>query len=398
MILRLSLKSIWNRKLTTILTVILIALSTFLILGVERIRTGAKRGFESTISGTDLIVGPRSSPVQLLFYSVFGIGNPTNNVSWESYEKFANHPEVRAAVPISLGDSHKGFRVIGTTPEYFGFYKYGKQRSLEFSRGRGFNRSFEAVIGSEVEETLQYDLSTQITLSHGTGEISFQQHTKHPFTIAGILKHTGTPVDRNIFVSLDSMDALHEGLQQEREISAFFLKLQSRIGIFSLQREINEHQGEALTAILPGMALKELWGVMRIMERALMIMSVITYAVSLVGMVMVFLTTLNERRREMAILRSVGAPPSFLSSMLLFEAGLLASAGIAIAFLSLNCFLLLGGQFLEDRLGLSLTFFLPASGDLIYVSLAIISALIAALFPAWRAYRNTLSDGLTVRT
>src|SRR5215468_8728951 len=138
MILQLALKSLRNRRLTAALTVLSIALAMVLLLGVERIRSEARESFASTISGTDLIVGARSSPVHLLLYSVFRIGNPTNNVRWESFETIAARPEVAWAIPISLGDSHRGFRVLGTTPAYFEHFRYGRGRKLELASGKPF--------------------------------------------------------------------------------------------------------------------------------------------------------------------------------------------------------------------------------------------------------------------
>ena len=116
---RLALQSLRNRALTASLTVLAIAFSVMLLLGVEKVRTGARQSFADTISGTDLIVGARSGAIQLLLYSVFRIGNATNNVTWKSYSDIAKRPEVDWIVPISLGDSHHGFRVLGTTPDYF---------------------------------------------------------------------------------------------------------------------------------------------------------------------------------------------------------------------------------------------------------------------------------------
>src|SRR5439155_17092752 len=126
MIAALAVKSLRNRRLTAALTVVSIALATALLLGVERIREQTREGFASTISGTDLIVGARSSPVHLLLYAVFRIGNPTNNVRWDSFRAIAQRAEVAWAIPISLGDSHRGYRVLGTTPEYFQHFRFAR--------------------------------------------------------------------------------------------------------------------------------------------------------------------------------------------------------------------------------------------------------------------------------
>ena len=129
---RLAFRSLAARWLTVSLTILAIALSVALFLGVEKIRNGAKASFADTISGTDLIVGARSGSVQLLLYSVFRIGNATNNVTWESFEDIREMPDVAWAIPLSLGDSHRGYRVLGTTAEYFDRYKFRAGKGLEF--------------------------------------------------------------------------------------------------------------------------------------------------------------------------------------------------------------------------------------------------------------------------
>ena len=144
-LLRLALASLANRRATALLTVLVIALSVGLLLAVERVRTETRSSFASTISGTDLIVGARSGAVNLLLYSVFRIGNATNNIRWDSYQQIAALPRVKWAIPLSLGDSHRGYRVLGTTPDYFTHYRYGQGRALQLTAGRPFADLFEVV-------------------------------------------------------------------------------------------------------------------------------------------------------------------------------------------------------------------------------------------------------------
>ena len=147
MILRLAFGSLLARALTVAMTVLAIALSVMLFLGVEKARTGAKASFADTISGTDLIVGARSGSVQLLLYSVFRIGNATNNLTWESYQDIAARDDVYWIVPISLGDSHRQFRVMGTTTDFFARYKYRSGQSLAVQDGAIMADLFDAVTG-----------------------------------------------------------------------------------------------------------------------------------------------------------------------------------------------------------------------------------------------------------
>jgi len=268
----LAMKSFRNRKFTTLLTILSIALSVTLLLGVERIRKEAKASFANTISGTDLIVGARSGPVQLLLYSVFRIGNATNNISWESYQEIARNPNVQWTIPISLGDSHQGYRVMGTNAAYFEHFRFGGERRLEMSAGRVFDDVFDAVLGAEVARSLGYRLNDSIIIAHGAGKVSFIEHTDKPFKVVGILKHTGTPVDRTIHVRLEGIEAIHIDWKDgapvpgqsisaaqvltmdlsPRTVTAFFVGLKSRIAAFGVQRFINTYPKEPLLAILRG--------------------------------------------------------------------------------------------------------------------------------------------------
>ena len=278
-IVRLALLSVLNRRVTAGLTLLAVALSIAMLLGVEKVRREARGAFADTISGTDLIVGARSGAVQLLLYTVFRIGNATSNISWESYRQVTDLPRVRWTVPIMLGDSHRGFRVMGTTRGYFEHYRYARQESLAFASGGPFEDVFDAVLGAEVAERLGYALGDSLIVSHGTGEVSFVEHDDKPFRVAGVLERTGTPVDRTVHVSVEGFTAMHvdwragtpvPGLKITADearamdltpetVTAFLIGLDSKIAVFGVQRRINEYRGEPLLAIIPGVALQELW-------------------------------------------------------------------------------------------------------------------------------------------
>jgi putative ABC transport system permease protein len=158
----IALKSAWNRRLTLGVTLIAIALSVAMLFGIERIRNDAREGFAQSVSGTDLVIGARTSPVQLMLYSIFRIGEATNNIRWDSFQNIAAHPSVAWAIPLSLGDSHRGFPVLGTSVNYFEYFRYGASQALSLSDGRRFNSGvegvFDAVLGAEVAERLGYRL------------------------------------------------------------------------------------------------------------------------------------------------------------------------------------------------------------------------------------------------
>ena len=345
MFIYLAKKSLLNRKGSVLLTLLSMSISIFVLLGVEHIRNESRENFANTISGTDLIVGARSSSINLLLYSVFRIGSPTNNIDWHTYQTFDQHPLVKWTIPISLGDSHKGFRVVGTTEAYFEHFRYGRKRNLTFKQGREFNSTFDVVIGAAVAEKLGYQIGEKVVLAHGIAATSFTLHSDSPFTIVGILAPTGTPVDRTLHVSLSGIEAIHDGwvggappltkktpsqtkldvTKTPESITAFFVGLDSRMTTFRVQREINAYRKEPISAVLPGVALTELWQVVGSMENTLRIISGLFFASSLFGLSAMLLTSVRERNHEIALLRTIGASPRFIFLLIQLEAGIVFS-------------------------------------------------------------------------
>lgn len=413
---KLAWKSLINRKATAILTIMTVAISVVLLLGVERIRTQAKDSFANTISGTDLIIGGRSGQVNLLLYSVFRIGNATNNIDWKSYQEFANHRAVDWAIPISLGDSHKGFRVMGTNHSYFEHYKFGSKQSLTFSEGREFNDLFETVLGSDVAKQLGYHVGSEIIIAHGISDVGFSRHDNLPFKVVGILAPTGTPVDKTVHVSLEAIEAIHVGWEsgarlgptpkaqdlknrdfQPKQITAMLVGLKSRIQTFALQRQINTYPKEPLSAIMPGVALHELWGMMSVAEQALMAVSGFVVIAGLLGMLSSLLTSLQERRREMAILRAMGARPRHVFSLLISEASLLTAAGIVTGVAGLYAILAIVQPIIQQHYGIHLTLSLLSPYEWMLLGFVQCAGIVIGFIPAFRAYRQSLSDGMTIR-
>ena len=415
-ITHLALKSVLNRKATAILTILTVAVSVILLLGVERVRTEAKSSFANTISGTDLIVGGRSGQVNLLLYSVFRIGNATNNIDWKSYEEFSQHNAVKWAIPISLGDSHKGFRVMGTNHSYFENYRYGSKQPLTFQQGKEFNQLFDVVIGADVAKKLDYKIGDHIILAHGISDVAFSRHDNLPFTIVGILAPTGTPVDKTVHVSLEAIEAIHVGWEsganlghtpnaealkqrdfQPKQITAMMVGLKSKIQTFALQREINNYRQEPLSAIMPGIALHELWGMMAVAEQALLIVSGFVVIAGLLGMLSSLLTSLQERRREMAILRAMGARPRLVFGLLISEANALTFLGITLGVAVLFALIAVVAPIVQQSYGINISISAITPHEWKLLMLVQIAGIIIGFIPAFRAYRQSLSDGMTIR-
>jgi putative ABC transport system permease protein len=416
MILRLAIASLFARALTVGMTILAIALSVALYLGVEKVRTGAKASFADTISGTDLIVGARSGSVQLLLYSVFRIGNATNNVTWESYQDIAARSDVDWIVPISLGDSHRQFRVMGTTQDFFEHYKYRQGRSLEMVEGIVMDDLFDAVIGADVAATLGYSVDDPIVVAHGLA--SFTEHKDQPFRVSGILAKTGTPVDRTVIVSLEAIEAIHVDWQSGAQIpgqstpadlirqmeltpkavTAALVGVESPLQTFALQRAINEYPEEPLLAILPGVALQELWGIVGIAETALLAVSTMVVVTALIGMMATIFSSLSERRREMAIFRAMGARPMTILGLLVLEAMLMAAIGAMFGLILLYIGLMIAQPVVDGAFGLWLPINAPTMREAAVILAVIGAGAIVSLVPAFRAYRMSLADGMMVKT
>ena len=414
----LAFGSLKARRFTALLTIISIATAVMLFGAVENIRQSARTSFERTLTGTDLIVGARSSAINLTLYTIFQIGDPTNNVTWETYEQIKERPDVAWTVPISLGDSHRGFRVIGTTDDYFKHYKYADSRDLSLADGIVFDDLFDIVIGAQVARDLNYKVGTSLTLSHGLGGTSFSEHADKPFTVSGILASTGTPVDRSVFVSLPAIEAIHAGWRsgtptpasrlatpdrlrranlEPKEITALLLGATSRARTLRIQRELNTYRAEPLQAVIPGIALSQLWNMMSVAERALLIVSTFVIGVGLIGILTSILTSLNERRREMAILRSVGARPRHIVTLLVSEAALFAFIGSA-----LGIAILYGASWgfrplLEERFNIGALSLTPGLFDVYIVCGVTLMAALLGFIPAMIALKRSLADGLSVR-
>jgi putative ABC transport system permease protein len=415
-IMALAVKSLLNRRLTAGLMVVSISLSVTLLLGVERLRTQARAGFANTISGTDLVVGARTGATALLLHAVFRIGAATNNVSWASYQEIARSPRVRWTIPLSLGDSFRGFAVLGTNQDYFRHYRYAGQHGLEFENGRAFDDVYDAVLGSAVARELSLHLHDALVVVHGAVDVDSARHSDKPFRVVGILRRTGTPVDRTVHVSLAGLEAIHVDWQSgmrspggsvsaedarrldltPRSITAFLVGLDSRAAVFHVQRFINDYRREPLLAVLPGIVLQELWDAIGVAERALLGVSALVALVGLCGMVTALLTGLNERRREMAVLRSVGARPPHVLALIVGEATALAAAGVVLGVVLLYAGLFVVRSFIQTHLGLSIQIGLPDANEWLLLGMVLLASVLAGLWPAVRAYRYSLIDGMTV--
>ena len=407
-------QSLWSRRVAVAFVVLAVAVSTTLYLSVERLRTGARASFAATVSGTDLVVGARSGSVQLMLYAVFRIGNATSDISWDAAERVAALPGVAWTVPLALGDSHRGYRVVGTSRAYFERLRYGRDRPLELARGEAFRDLFDVVLGAEVAESLGYEVGERIVVAHGLGEAGLVEHDDLPFAVSGVLAPTGTPVDRSLHVSMEAIRAIHvdwrsgararettpadtlramaaAGELAPTRTTALLVGTTSRARAFRVARAVNGLDAEPLLAVLPGVALQEMWSVLGQAEEALSLVSAIVVVTAVIGLVATILATLEGRRREVAILRTLGAPPFTIAGLLVAETVAVALAGVALG----TALVLLAEPWVsawaQARYGLDLVGGFTARDALVLLAITL-SAALAGLLPAWRAYRMSLDD------
>ncbi len=407
--------------------------------------------------GIDLIVAPRGNAVQILMATVFGVGMTGTGLAWETYELVEDLPQVAWSVPIQMGDNHRGYPVIGTTAAYFERFRYSGGRPLALAQGQAFDDAMPeaTVVGAEVAARFGYGPGAVIVNAHGAGAASFDLHDDAPFTITGVLAPTGTAVDRMVFVTLGGFDEIHaarapppadpfdmaeggdaglgaaapevredehdeEGSHAEDErgragdahgsgdphddhrhepaaINAIYVGLTDRTAVLGIQRTLAELRTDAVSAVIPAVALTELWSITGTAERAMQLMAWAVALAGMTGMVVMLSATLEARRREFAILRSVGATPGRIFALIVTEAALLVAAGLAAGLALLALAVRLSAPVLAARFGLTLHP-VPSDAQEILLLVAIFAAgLVASLVPALRVYRMTLADGLSVR-
>ena len=429
-LLSLLWKSLKSRKVSTILTIFSLALSTCLVVSMDKVRQGARSGFSQTVSGTDLIVGARSSPTQLLLSTIFQMGVVQNNLSYETYENIAEHPAVKWTIPIAMGDSHRGRRVLATTGALFSQYMHHGDQKLAFSSGKPFASASEAVVGSEVASQFGYKVGKEIVVSHGISRGDLvDHHDNHPLTIVGVLQPTGTPLDRTVFVDLLAVDQIHdhgsESHDDEAEhsdhddheghdhashedhdeedddhpvdsLSAFLLGMQTRGDVLTMQRMIQDFAEEPLSAVLPAVGLSELWRSLRLYDRVLFLMSLLVLAIALINMLVAIYSSLDARKREMAIYRSLGASPQKIGALYFFESLLLSALGIALGVVSSYLLLFLLRPTLLTWLGIYLPLTSPSPSECVLILCIVLAAACVAVVPFWKVYSQSLHRGLRV--
>lgn len=401
--------------MVALLTALSVSLSVLLFASVEKMRDGARSGFTHTVSGTHIIAGARSGQIPLLLFSLFHIGSPTSNVSYKSYLKYKDHPSVAWAIPLSIGDSHRGFHVVGTEPEIIKHYRYRDGRSLKVAQGSYSLARFKAVLGSTAAKSLGYKVGDKLVLTHGISDVQgIHDHEENPFVVEAIFEATGTPFDKGIYVSLESVELMHDAEAHEgdhkpaadadspppvtvEKITSFMLSVKQPVDILPLMRMINEDESEPLTAILPGVTLGEIWNIMGYLENILKLVSLLVMLTALCVLFISLYASLAERYRELAILRALGASPLRVASLLLAESLILTLSGIAGGYALLWLVTVAFNNALLRAFSVSVGLFPFTTQEIFFIAALIVLGIAVAMVPAVMLYRRALSKGLQVR-
>ncbi|NBQ12277.1 MAG: ABC transporter permease [Gammaproteobacteria bacterium] len=398
-LLRLATASLLARRRTTGLMLLALTLSCALLFGVEKLRSELRTSAYAAVGAVDLIVGARTAPEQLLLATVFHYGALSTPLPRSTEARLAAHPAVRFALPLSLGDSVAGLPVVGTVPAYFAHLGTPPEGALAFQAGAPFTSDEEVVLGAEAARRLGKDLGDPLTLSHGLGAQSFLEHGDHPLQVVGILAPTGTPLDQRVLVSLEALHAAHDGVAsgapEEENISALLLGLAPRAAALGLAAQLNRSEDPPLTAALPALTLAGLLRWLGAGEAVLRVLSIFVMVVALTGMLAMMLASLEQRRREMAVLRALGAGFGTLLALLLAEALILTFLAIGLGLGLVHGGLALAAPALQSATGLALQDLGPTPGEGLLVLGALALATLAGLLPAWLAARRALMDGLS---
>ena len=418
----LAWRSAWSRRHALAMVALSVSVSVLILLGVQQLRHDARQSFTQALSGVDLIVGPRGSASELMLYSVFQVGRPSRNMAHEAYVALRALPQVRWAVPVQLGDTYRGFPVLGTTPELFEVFQTQGAR-LQWAQGRPFadpqadaGAVVEAVLGAQVAARHGLSVGDRLVLTHGRSDGLAPDHADQPFTVVGVLQATGAPIDRNVIISLQGFEALHQGMGAPglpwlggvgaaptvaeraalvpRELTAVWVGLHARTEVFSARRGIERLPQDSLMAVLPGVALDELWQVVKLAENALLAIGVLVAVSGMLSVAAVLMVGLSARRKELAVLRALGATPLALLGLVGLEA-------LGVCLLGMLGGLVLHGlglwalqDLLRTELGIAVQWGWPTAEVAWSLAGLVLAAWLAASVPALRAYRLSLVDGL----
>ena len=320
-IVKLSYKNIVTKPLQTFLTVLILSLSIALLLGVKQLNKVFESQLQQSLNGVDMVVGAKGSPLQLVLSAVLHIDNPTGNISYKEAKKLAKSRYIKDAVPISIGDNYKGYKLVGTTTDFIDLHK------TKLEKGTLFKKPFEIVIGSAVANNLNLKIGDTFSSSHGMIENALESHDETPLKVVGILAPTQNVIDRLIVTNLKSIWHMHEHENgtdahnhEDDEITAMLIKFSNKMGLLRLPRTIN--QDTNFQAALPKYELDKLFQFTAIATKAITWIAFAILFVSGISMFVSLYRMVKEQAKELALVRTYGASRNTLIK-LVFSQGLI---------------------------------------------------------------------------
>ncbi|NVK51881.1 MAG: FtsX-like permease family protein [Flavobacteriaceae bacterium] len=343
-ILKLSYKNIVTKPLQTFLTVLILSLSIGLLLGVKQLNKVFESQLQQSLNGVDMVVGAKGSPLQLVLSAVLHIDNPTGNISYKEAQKLGKNRYIKEAIPVSIGDNYKGYKIVGTNESFIKLHK----TTLE--SGHSFEKTFDVIIGNAVAKNLNLKVGDTFNSSHGMLENAIESHDNHPLKVVGILKPTQNVIDRLIVTNLESIWHLHEHEEsgdthnhEDDEITALLVQFKNKMGLLRLPRTINKNT--QFQAALPKYELDKLFQFTAIGTKAITWIAFAILFVSGISMFVSLYRMVKEKAKELALIRTYGASRNKLIQ-LVFTEGLLIGLfsfifGIVIATFSLQAIIAL---------------------------------------------------------
>lgn len=398
-------RNLARRRLNAVLTASSVALGVAVVVAILAIHAGGGEAFRQSAFGCDLVVGGKGSALQLVLNSLFHLDRSPGNLAWERYRELAAHRGVAWAVPIAVGDSYRGYRVVGTTDRFFRDFRPRPDRSFEIE-GRPFRfdaarlegvmsggtaeGTFEAVVGSVAARRAGLGLGATFRVSHGV-EGEGEEHGE-TWTVVGILRPTGTPHDRAIFINLDSFYAT-AGHEARAEVSAVLVKAKSEGTAYQLEHDLNRRPD--VVAAAPGRVVGELLELVGKVDLLLLVVAALVVVVAAVSILVSLYASMAERRRSIAILRALGAPRSAVFRMMLLESVALCFLGGAGGIVLGHLLTAAAGRALSAWAGVEIAAFaFHPEEPAVFGGVLVLGALAGAL-PAWAAYRLEVAEGLS---
>jgi putative ABC transport system permease protein len=406
---QIALAYLREKKLSTLLNVLLLSLGVGTIIALLLILSQAEERMERDATGIDLVIGAKGSPMQLILSSIFHVDIPTGNVPISEASQIIAEPAVKRAIPLALGDSYRSFRIVGTNPSYIELY------SGKIIDGRLWDKPLEAVIGADAAKATGLTIGKKFAGAHGLNDSSGHAHDEHPYTVVGILAPTGSVLDRLITTSVASVWKVHDHGDEDdgkhdhaahdhdhdhenekgKEVTAYLIQYATPLAAVSFPRLVNA--SSSMQAASPAMESARLFQLIGVGVTALKGFAAIMMLCAALGIFIGLTNALDERRADLALLRVLGAPPSVVFLVPFTQ-------GLALGLMGVILGVLLGhagaewiGVAYAESQRVAIGGRLWVNEEWWVIGAAMGLALLAALIPAWRAYRDATPELLSSR-